>query len=1067
MANRLLRLLGLCLFIAGLAVSVSAQSTTGSLQGVVRDEQQALVPGATVTIRNVDTNATRSVVTDSQGRWRVPVLPVGNYEVKVEMAGFATIVRGGIALLLNQDAVVDVTMKTAGVQETITVQADAPLLNTTNAEVGVRFETKRISELPVANQRDVFSLALQAAGVSALASGNSAFTTGTNFSVNGMRLRSNNFMIDGQDSNDPSITGRQQPINNTDIIQEIRLITNQFAAEYGRAAGSVMNVITKSGTNAFHGSGFWFANRDQWNSLTNLDKAAGLTEAPFRKEDQYGGTLGGPLVRDKVFFFGSYQRWTDQQLGSGFTLNGAPTEAGRAILQQVAGNLPQVAALLRFVPAGTGFVKNAPLTVGGQSYLIPLGSLTGQADAFFNSNQASGRLDFHVSPNHTLNARYLYNGQESGGAGQVTPPGLTTANTANQHAGNVWLTSTLSSNVFNEFRVAVQKLYTITSSDDPASEEIPSIEISELGMTGFNAAASRTAIGLAVNLPQWRRNYTYQIQDNFTYLRGNHSFKFGADIRRVTVDSFFFPTIRGLLRYDTLQRFVDDTAAAANINKPLPGGVIVQEYRFWDAYFYAQDEWRIHPSFTLNVGLRYELPGNAINSLVAPNDGIVAAANGDERYRFTPVPKQDKNNLQPRVGFNWNPRTSRDGVAGLLTGGDRLVIRGGYARTHDYAFLNIALNIASAFPFVAATSLPAVSLPGGSGIPNAYTRLPAAPNIPANPNLLTRTIVSEDFRSPLADQFSFEVQRQLTENLVARVGYIGTRGHDLFQTLDGNPTVPFSRPLVRVDPTRGVIRERSNTASSTYDSIQLGFEQRVAKGFSAGVYYSWSRFIDTASEIFNPSVRGEVAVAQDSFNRGADRGRSTYDRPQRLNGSFVWELPVHRSQQGTLGKIVGGWQFASSFNFQDGSPFTPLNGADPTGALSGINSLVGDAIRPNLNTNLDLSGMTLAEILAAGGASLFKQICGYPSATCPGERVGNAGRNILRGDGIFSVDFAILKNTKVAQGHNLQFRVEMFNATNTRSFGIPEARINAAGFLNEKATNGGNRRIWLSVRYTF
>ncbi len=1055
--------LALCLL--GLVAPVSAQSTTGSLQGVVKDEQQAVAPGATVTIRNVDTNATRSAVTDSQGRWRVPNLPVGNYEVKVELTGFATIVRTGIGLLLNQDAVVDVTLKTATVTETITVQADAPLLNTSNAEVGVRFDTKRIAELPVANQRDVFSLALAAAGVSALASGNSGFSQGTNFSVNGMRLRSNNFMIDGQDSNDPSVTGRQQQINNTDIVQEIRLITNQFAAEYGRAAGAVMNVITKSGTNSFHGSGFWFANRDALNSLSNLNKAAGLTEAPFRSENQYGATLGGPVVKDKFFFFGSYQRWTDRQLGTGFTLDGAPTEAGRAILQQFAGTRPQVAALLKFVPAGSGFVKNATVNVGGQNFIVPLGSLTGSAEVFSNNDQASGRLDFRLSQNHALSARYLYSGNASGGGGQVTPPGLTTANTNNQHAGNVWLTSTLSSNAFNEFRVAVQKYYSITSSDDPSSEEIPSIEISELGMTGFNAAASRTAIGLAVNLPQWRRNYTYQIQDSFTYLTGNHSFKVGADIRKLTVDSFFFPTIRGLLRYDTLQRYIDDVAAVGNINKALPGGKTVQEYRFWDAYFYVQDEWRIHPSFTLNLGLRYELPGNAINSLVAPNDAIVATAGGDERYRFTPVPKQDKNNFQPRVGFNWNPRTSKDGFVGFLTGGDRLVVRGGYARTHDYAFLNIALNIASAFPFVAATSLQTVSLPGGVGIPGAFTRLPAAPIVGINPNTLTRTIVSDDFRAPLADQYSFEIQRQLTDSLVARVGYIGTRGKDLFQTLDGNPRLPFS--TVRVDPTRQVIRERSNTASSTYDSIQIGFDKRVAKGFSAGLYYSWSRFIDTASEIFNPSVRGEVAVAQDSFNIAADRGRSTYDRPQRLNGSFVWELPIQRSQQGALGKIVGGWQLASGFNFQDGSPFTALNGSDPTGALSGINSLVGDAIRPNLNTNLDLSNMSLAEILAAGGANLFRRLCGNPSPTCPGERVGNAGRNILRGDGIFSIDFAVIKNTKIAEGHNLQFRMEMFNATNTRNFGIPEARVSAAGFLNEKATDGGNRRIWLSVRYTF
>jgi hypothetical protein len=417
------------------------------------------------------------------------------------------------------------------------------------------------------------------------------------------------------------------------------------------------------------------------------------------------------------------------------------------------------------------------------------------------------------------------------------------------------------------------------------------------------------------------------------------------------------------------------------------------------------------------------------------------------------------------VGFNWNPQTDTGGLLGFITGGDKLVVRGGFARTNDYQFLNLALNIASSFPQVAAITIPTTPQAGGVGVANAFARLPGA-TLPGNPNLATRTIVSQDFRAPIADQYSFELQRQLTDNLVMRVGYIGTRGKDLFQTLDGNPRQPYS--TVRVDPTRGVIRLRDNTGESTYNSLQVGFEQRVSKGFSAGVYYTYSRFNDSASDTFNPSVNGEVAIPQDSFNvTDGERGPSTYDRPQRLTGSFVWELPVHRSQNGVVGHILGGWQINSNFNFQDGPPFTPLNGADPTGAISGIDALVGNSVRPNLNTNLNLGNMTIDEIKAAGGASLFKQICGNPSPTCPGERVGNAGRNILRADGIFNIDFAVIKNTRITRSQNLQFRLEMLNATNTRNFGIPESRINSANFLNEKGTDGGNRFIWLSVRYTF
>jgi hypothetical protein len=419
------------------------------------------------------------------------------------------------------------------------------------------------------------------------------------------------------------------------------------------------------------------------------------------------------------------------------------------------------------------------------------------------------------------------------------------------------------------------------------------------------------------------------------------------------------------------------------------------------------------------------------------------------------------------VGFNWNPRTDGSGLLGFLTGGDRLVIRGGFARTNDYQFLNLALNVATAAPFTALVALPAVALPGqANGIPGAFARLPSANIAPGlNPLLLDWTVVGDDFRAPTADQYAVEIQRQVTNHTLFRAGYVGTRGKDLFQTLDGNPRRPFS--TARVDPTRGTIRLRDNSAESTYDSLQLGIEQRVAKGFSAGIYYTYSKFVDDASDTFNPSVNGEVAVPQDSFDIKADRGRSTYDRPQRFTGSLVWEVPFQRSQEGFLGRILGGWQLNTNFNFQDGPPFTPLNGADPTGALAGISGLVGNSIRPNLNTDLDLANMTIDELRAAGGASLFRPLCGNPSATCPGERVGNVGRNVLRADGIFNVDFAIIKNTRIGRSQNLQIRFEMFNATNSRNFGIPESRINAANFLDEKGTDGGRRFIWLAVRYVF
>jgi len=1040
----------------GLNVVVLGQATSGSIVGAVTDANQAVVANATVTVRNVGTNESRTATTDSVGRYRFPNLAIGNYEVSIEAQGFSKYLRTGIELLLNQQAVVNAELKPAGVQEVVTIAENASLLNTSNAEVSTRFDSKRLSELPLAPNRNVLNIALSAAGVSQLGSGQTGFANGINFSVNGMRLRSNNFMLDGQDANDPSVSGSQQPLNNPDVVQEFRLITNQFAAEYGRAAGAVVNIVTKSGSNDLHGSAFWFNNNEVFNARSNLDKAARFVDAPRRNENQFGGTIGGPVIKDRTFFFGSYQRWTDRQLGAGFTINGVPTEAGRSILQQQAGSRPQVAALLKFLPAATAANnRTASFTVNGNAFQVPLGSLTGANSIKFDNDQWSARIDHRFNDKHSLNGRYLFNNESSSGTGQATPSGLANVVTTRNQSFNVGVSSILSNSLVNEFRIAYQRFGSVTNAQNPDSETIPSIEINELGLIGFNAAGSRTAIGLAVNLPQFRFNNTYQIIDNLSYTRGAHSMKFGFDIRRIQVKSFFLPTIRGRLAYATLADYVNDVAIASAVNKPVRGGQEIQYYNWYDYFFYAQDEWKVTSNLTLSYGLRYETPGNSIDSLVPLSQSIVAANGNDQRFAFTPVPKRDFNNFQPRFGFNWNPRTSADGIIGKLTGGDKTVFRGGYSRTNDYGFININLNIASAFPFVAALN-PALT--------NAYTSLQNA-TFTGDPLQITRTIVGEDFRSPYADQYSLEVQRELAKDWVLRVGYVGTKGTALFQTVDGNPALPRNsrtETLRRQDPTRGIIRLRCNCAESIYHSLQTSLEKRLTNNFSFGMHYTWSAFIDTASEIFNPQPQGEVAVPQDSFNRDADRARSSYDRPHRFTTNFVYQLPVFQKQEGFVGRVLGGWQVNGFVTLQTGTPFTVLNGADPTGALQGIDSLVGNAIRPNLNTTLNTSSMNIIELIQAGGARLFSAL---PTT---GVRVGNVGRNTLRGDGIANLDLGIFKNTRVGEKNNLQFRAEFFNATNTRNFGTPNSAINSgANFLNQWATNGGNRRILMGLRYTF
>ena len=313
-------------------------------------------------------------------------------------------------------------------------------------------------------------------------------------------------------------------------------------------------------------------------------------------------------------------------------------------------------------------------------------------------------------------------------------------------------------------------------------------------------------------------------------------------------------------------------------------------------------------------------------------------------------------------------------------------------------------------------------------------------------NRFARSVISADIRSPATDQISIETQRELTKDLVMKIGYIRTRGTGLLQPSMEILAFRSRHALAKSQPGNSQLVHKC--CESTYNALQASLTKRLSGNFSAGLHYTWSTLIDDYGCL--PASTSEFARSQNSFDRRADRCRSGYDRPHRLTGNFVYELPFYQHQTGSTGKFFGGWQLNSFFTFQSGAPFTVTLGSDPASS--------GNPIRPNLNTNLDLSSMTISEILAAGGANLFRGLS-------PGQRVGNAGRNILRSDGLNLVDFGIIKNTRLSENVRIQLRADMFNSLNSRNFGIPNGALNSgANFLNQWATNSGNRRIILGAR---
>jgi len=1045
--------------------------TTAEILGTVTDESGSVIAAAKITARNTATGIVSTTASGENGQFRFPLLQPGKYEVTIEKAGFAKLIRNNVEIQLTERANIPAQLRVSTSQEVITVTGEVPLLNTTNSEVGVNFDSQRIQNLPLAPNSNILNAALSVPGVSQLSGGNSGFAAGgVSFSVNGMRTRSNNFVVDGTDSNSPSVGGLLQEINNPDTVGEFRMITNQFAAEYGRAAGSVVSIVTKSGTNALHGTAYWRHNDNKLNSRSNLDKRV-FPKAPWRIENQFAGTLGGPVVKNKTFFFGSILRWTDRQFASGANITGAPTEAGKALLRPFAATRPALNAVLEFLPAAQATTgQTIAATIAGQNLAIPVGTLSGAQPGLLNAWQWMAKGDHRLSDKHSLTGRLLADTRESI-SGQSVPPGLTSQSPAKRYNANFGVTSTLTPNVFNEFRIGYGRFKSSTLAADARALTIPSIEVAPLGLTAFNAASTRTAIGLAVNLPQTQVLNNYQLMDNFSVMRGSHNMKMGIDFRRQNQNQEFNPTVRGRLQYQTMQDLIDDTPSVQSINSFLPGVPAWQGYKYYDYFFYWQDEWRVKPNFTLTYGIRYESPGNAVDFLRRTNEKVVALNNNNPAYKMDLPPARDNNNWAPRIGFNW-----RVPKMGFITGENKMVIRGGYSRTYDLIFNNIVLNVFSSFPFTLVTNFAARSANGFQKVQDIATGR-VLPSV-SNPSLITRTIVNPTYRAPVAEQFSFQTQRQLGGSWALTTGWVGTKGTALFMSLDGNPTVAGNNVngTVRVDPTRGIIRERANASSSVYHSWQTSLEKRLSNNFSLAAHYTWSTFIDDQSEIFNASSAGEVAVAQDSFNRKPERARSTYDRPHRFTANFTWEVPFLREQKGAAGHILGGWTVANFTTFQSGSPFSPLAGVDPGFRLSGIDSLIGSSIRPN-TAGVATRGQSAETLFGLRGAQVNVQIpatvtnyapglFSLPTATSP---LGNAGRNILRADGIGNLDLAIMKSFKMPylENHALKIRGDFFNLTNSRNFGIPEARINNAGFLNQWNTDGGNRRIVFTLRYAF
>ncbi|HEX6730739.1 MAG TPA: TonB-dependent receptor, partial [Pyrinomonadaceae bacterium] len=719
-----LRALLVVVFVITLSSVALSQTSRGTVTGTVTDPNGAVISGAEVTLTSADTKLNRTTTTNSEGVYRFEAVDPGNYSVKVTATGFGEVVSTGIEVRANQTSDVPAQMAPSGTTATVDIAADAGQLLQAEAPVrGGNIDKAKITELPFAGRNPV-ALALTLPGVSTNRFG---FGVGT-FSVNGSRGRSNNFLIDGTENNDISVAGQGFQITNPDAVQEVSVQTSNYDAEFGRAGGAVVNTITKSGTDDFHGSLAYLFDVTRDDAITNTQSlSAAIRERghPTRGTEQYyAGTLGGPLLlphfgeggpvfkydgRQRTFFFVAWQ----EQFRSSSTqaTRTVLSQAGRSALRQLfpAGTNPRVDVLMDVTKNVIGESNFQNIDIGARpGCAAPCNIQFGTGSLFvpqtYRERQAQFRIDHQIGINDQFSVRYLFDDQKDPLGGGITFPGFGTAN--NNTYQNLLLSEThiFSPSWTNEARLAYNRILIDfpLNPEDSLGLTLPRVDISTLA-----------AFGIATNLPQGRVANNYVFQDTMTHLHGNHTFRFGLDLLQQRSRQFAPIVERGLLTFRSgggftaLGNFIDNFAGSGGGTQRDFGSPRYYPFLFRQAYF-AQDRWRVNDSLTLTLGLRYENFGNAINTLQTA--AFTGLFNVDPVTLTGPFSQpneveNDNNNFAPTFGLAYSPSFT-NGLMGRIFGDRQLVFRMGYQLGYDSFFNNIASNAATSSPNVVATSVP-------------------------------------------------------------------------------------------------------------------------------------------------------------------------------------------------------------------------------------------------------------------------------------------------------------------------------------------------------------------------
>lgn len=1027
-----------CLTILVSLTSMLWAQTVGSITGRVGDQSGAVLPGATVQVTQEETGITRTVVTDEEGRYAARDLSLGTYRIEATLQGFQKVLRTGVLLTIGREAIVDIKLPVGEISEQVTVTGDAPLIDVRSAEVAGLVTRNQMANLPL-NARDFSQLIGLQAGTTTYRNqtgdGTSGF--GARISVNGARVTNNSFTLDGSDvgtSTGILSSGVNGATLGLDAIREFKVLSGNYSALYGRTAGANIIAVTRSGSNEFHGSVYEYLRNDNLDARRFFDLAK-----PEFKRNQYGFSIGGPIRKDKTFFFANLE-----QLKERFPLT------FRAVV-------PNVAARSGILPSGTVTVSPAV-----KPYLalwpLPNGKDLGSGTAEFNrsDNQPTDqtylavRVDQQLSEKHSLFGRYTLDRSK-----QVQPFSIPLfADT--YESRNQYITfeerAVLTPRLVNQFRIAYSRPVKIADII-PVNAPDPSLSfVKGRRFGGINVGSGVTSLsGFDQAVPRNEFVNTGQLYNDISWELGRHSVKIGGSLFYYQFDKYAVSREGGGWTFGSLSDFIQ--------NRPPTQlrimGFNADPYRTftqWLTTAYVQDDVRLRQNLTVNLGVRYEY-------LTTPEERYGRMAN----LRSYLDPQQtlgspwyenpSGKNFDPRIGFAWDPR-----------GDGKTSIRAGFGVFHDPLLMKYYIITIDRQPPFWMDVAPAAKDLGGL-FPDLTSALPRLSQGPSAIHAFDYHI-----KSPYSLQWSLGIQKELASSLMAEVSYSASRGVHLASQQDVAVPVPqfingityFAPNAPLLTPNFSRLQWYSTGASSSYHALRTLLTKRMAGGLHFQTAYTWSKALDIQSS--HEQAELSDFNVMDAFNMGRDWGPANFHVAHVFTANFSYELPFGpgrswaQDTHGVLGGLIGGWQVSGILSATTGTPFN----ASSTSTLTHPQARQGS--RANLKAGGDNNPVLGTPEKWFDATQFEPQTAGY---------YGNVGRGTIIGPGLAVFDLSLLKNTRIAEGKNLQFRAEFFNLPNHANFALPASNlfdsqrrpVATAGRITNTVTSA--RQIQLALRFEF